>query len=279
MPSILLSLASRGVGKKASLKISVFFTRSKTIRRVSGFCIVGITSGAGVFLFLVYLANFQRASSNFNAFFIFSRYALLSAFLITLPLLFLAIRYTSHISSIQQRLYIYLRYLVSINALIYSLSHPYLDLGDYIYYSMALSIAFYKTITNSPIYRSSAPRVLGLCHGGKLFTIIDLNLFLSTDFQFLLGSWLSYLTKISREVIIGRQSKLQSRLRSTSLLIIRSTRLRVIKQRSIVTYLLPSLYVMVPGAKVLIRLKSSISSIRSSASASLLGPSGPPYIS
>ncbi|KAJ0125901.1 Uncharacterized protein HZ326_30992 [Fusarium oxysporum f. sp. albedinis] len=60
---------------------------------------------------------------------------------------------------------------------------------------------------------------------------------------------------MSREVTIGRWSESWSRLRSTSLLMTRSAKPRVAKQRSIVACLLPSSYVMVPGAKVLCQME------------------------
>lgn len=92
--------ASGGEGKNVFLRTSALSAGSETICAVSGSSSTGVISGAWLFLFLAHFAILHRASGDSDALSTLLRCALLSAFLMTRPLRFLAARYASHVSSV-----------------------------------------------------------------------------------------------------------------------------------------------------------------------------------
>jgi hypothetical protein len=85
-------------------------------------------------------------------------------------------------------------------------------------------------------------------------------------------------TLMSITVLMGRWSESWSRSRSTWLLITRSTRPAVTRQRSVVVREVLSSYVMAPGGRVLSRLKSSMIASRSADSGSVCLTFAPPHM-
>jgi hypothetical protein len=98
-----------------------------------------------------------------------------------------------------------------------------------------------------------------------------------SPFQSFCGFFSRRCTVRSNVVLMGRWSESWSRFLSTSLLMTCSINPIVTRQRSIVNCGRPSLYVTVPGGRVLCSAKSPVMSIRSSDSRSVTSLFSPPH--